>query len=507
MLFAQAARDHKLILVNVEDPLSHSCHRMDESTYANPDVIALLSASYIPVAVDAAEHPEIADLYHGANLPITVIFNAAGGEILHKEGWQRPLRMASLLQAVIDDPSPLASALGGKEPVYSASPLAAPALLDSLRKQLPAAYEIGDDLSSFGARLLDPDFVDEALLLADRGDVGLELHLRETIRQARALIDPAWGGAWQSLIIRSTSGSGAARFCRIQIGGYLDASGDAWNEPHYEKPLLTQAQALVIFTRAYSRWHDPRDLDAARSILRYVRAFLLAPDGSFHAGQDADPPALAEDADATEYFALDDLHRRTLGLPPVSPRIDTRDNGAMICALCDYYTVTGHSGSLAEAEADAEWLMAHRSRPDGGFSHDDGEGGPYLCDDIAAGRAFFALYQSTGDDRWLSRATAAADAAAATFTYGAGPGFRASVTPLTPAYHPLPDREENVEFARFAEHLFATTGNGRYDQIATRAMRYLATPEVASADFPAPALLAAEEFATAHKRPLNSAAR
>jgi hypothetical protein len=73
---------------------------MNDITYANSDVIALLSASYIPVAVDAGEHPEIADLYHGANLPITVIFNAAGGEILHKEGWQRPRRMARLLQAV-----------------------------------------------------------------------------------------------------------------------------------------------------------------------------------------------------------------------------------------------------------------------------------------------------------------------------------------------------------------------------------------------------------------------
>jgi hypothetical protein len=52
MLFAQAARDPKFILVNVEAPWSHSCHRMNESTYANSDVIALLSASYVPVAVD-----------------------------------------------------------------------------------------------------------------------------------------------------------------------------------------------------------------------------------------------------------------------------------------------------------------------------------------------------------------------------------------------------------------------------------------------------------------------
>jgi uncharacterized protein YyaL (SSP411 family) len=179
----------------------------------------------------------------------------------------------------------------------------------------------------------------------------------------------------------------------------------------------------------------------------------------------------------------------------------------MICALCDYYNATHDSISLAEAQADAEWIIAHRCQPAGGFSHDDGKEGPFLCDFIAAGRAFFALYQSTGDYRWLSRATAAADAAAATFGDGAGAGFPASVTSLTPAYHPLPDREENAEFARFAEHLFEMTGDSRYDQIATRAMRYIATPEVAAADFPAPALLAAEEFATAHKKPVNTTAR
>jgi hypothetical protein len=106
--------------------------------------------------------------------------------------------------------------------------------------------------------------------------------------------------------------------------------------------------------------------------------------------------------------------------------------------------------------------MAHRCQPAGGFSHDDGKEGPFLCDFIAAGRAFFALYQSAGNYRWLSRATAAADAAAATFAYGAGAGFQASITSLTPAYHPLPDREEIAEFARFAEHLFDITGDSRY---------------------------------------------
>jgi hypothetical protein len=59
---------------------------------------------------------------------------------------------------------------------------------------------------------------------------------------------------------------------------------------------------------------------------------------------------------------------------------------------------------------------------------------------------------------------------------------------------PKPDLGENVEMARLSNLLFRATGNADYRTLAERAMRYLATPEVATSGPPAGVLVAALEL-------------
>ena len=65
---------------------------------------------------------------------------------------------------------------------------------------------------------------------------------------------------------------------------------------------------------------------------------------------------------------------------------------------------------------------------------------------------------------------------------------------ISVAYQPHPDREENVRLARFAYRLAQYTGDPEEQHTATQALRYLATSDIATADFSAPALLAQREF-------------
>jgi hypothetical protein len=62
----------------------------------------------------------------------------------------------------------------------------------------------------------------------------------------------------------------------------------SWNEPHFEKPLVTEAQAIQIYSRAYGEWHSPEDLAAAQNIQGYLRHFLTNSDGAFYVGQGGD---------------------------------------------------------------------------------------------------------------------------------------------------------------------------------------------------------------------------
>ena len=72
---------------------------------------------------------DISNRYEDCGWPATVIFNADGGEIVKRQGYLPPIQMASILQAVIDDPSPGQSVEPEKSIAYAAIPLLPPDLL------------------------------------------------------------------------------------------------------------------------------------------------------------------------------------------------------------------------------------------------------------------------------------------------------------------------------------------------------------------------------------------
>lgn len=180
-----------------------------------------------------------------------------------------------------------------------------------------------------------------------------------------------------------------------------------------------------------------------------------------------------------DFFALPDEERRRRGIPRVDTHLYTRENGWVVSALVTLYGATGNAAHLEEALRAADWLVRNRPLEGGGFRHDDVDAaGPYLGDTLAAGRAFLALYSATSDRAWLARAGAAADFIARQFQRPGVPGL-VTAAASSPADRPMPQREENVQAARFANLLFHYTGESRHRELARQALRYLATPEVA----------------------------
>jgi uncharacterized protein YyaL (SSP411 family) len=467
--FQQARTEHKFVLLDLEAVWCHWCHVMDVVTYSDPIVIRLLNQKYILVKVDQDQRPDISNRYQDYGWPATVVFAADGSEIVKRQGYIPPRPMSSMLQAIIDDPSPGPSV--EKEAVFH--PAANSAINAALLARIKSAYESQYDKPvagwGFGHKYLDGDSTEYAMRLAARGDADAAKRVADTLHQATALLDPTWGGMYQ-----------------YSVGGH-------WSEPHFEKLISIQSDALRQYSLAYAQTQNREDLSAAQSVERYVIGFLTDPtSGGFFVSQDAD---LHDGQENESYFKLDDRGRRAQGIPRIDKHIYARENGWMIAALCDYFAASGDSSALAQAQRAADWIVAHRSLPGGGFRHDVSDsGGPYLGDTLAMGQAFLALYNVTGNRKDLEIAKGAALYIEAHFApRSPGMGFVTSRRPTDAAYGPHPDRDENIALVRFTSLLALATSEGSFHAMAAEAMRYLAADSVALLPLSAGILLANED--------------
>jgi hypothetical protein len=471
--FARARKEHKFVLLDLEAVWCHWCHVMDDVTYRDPVVIRLLQQRYVLVKVDQDARPDISNRYEDYGWPATVVFAADGSEIVKRQGYIPPRPMSSMLQAIIDDPSPGPS-VEKEAAFHPAADSAIPqALLARVQKQFGMQYDVPVSGWGFGHKYLDANSIEYAMRLAAHGNAEAARRATDTLHNAAALLDPAWGGMYQ-----------------YSVGGH-------WSEPHFEKLISIQADALREYSLAYAQTQNREDLSAVQSVQRYVTKFLRSPStGAFYVSQDAD---LHDGQENASYFRLSDNERRAKGIPRIDTHVYARENGWMIAALCADYAATGDASALAEARRAADWIAAHRSLPGGGFRHGDADvAGPYLGDTLAIGQAYLALYNVTGDRKDLKAAAAAARFIAAHFAPASpGTGFVTSQTPTDAAYRPHPDRDENIALVRFTSMLAAATGNARFHATAIEAMRYLAAEPVALAPLSAGILLANQDVTEA----------
>ncbi|MBI2516190.1 MAG: thioredoxin domain-containing protein [Opitutae bacterium] len=469
-VFAEAKRDGKLVLLDLEAVWCHWCHVMDATTYRDPQVVALLQEHFLLVRVDQDSRPDLANRYEDYGWPATIVFAADGAELAKKQGYINPAAMTRLLKTLVADPTPDSAAAPSVEQAAADSAVLSATRRAGLREQWLRGYDDRAGGWGFSHKLLDWDTVEFALRAARQGDARAEHMARETLRLQRRLLDPVWGGVYQ-----------------YSVGG-------DWNEPHFEKLVQMQAENLRIYALAFARWGNPADRAAAEAIHGYLRDFLTSPDGTFYVSQDAD---LVPGEHSADYFALDDAARRARGLPRVDRHVYARENGWVIAALVQWAEITGEAAAAAEAERAARWVIAHRALPGGGFRHDErAAAGPFLGDTLAMGRAFLALHQLTQKAEWLQRAAEAADFISANFGRGELPGYASSRTGAGVLPAPRPQFDENVNLARFTSALARVTGRAEYRAISQRALRWLNAPEVTrERGFYVGGLLLAEEEA------------
>ncbi len=450
-LFAEAAREQRFVLLDLHAVWCHWCHVMDEQTYADPQVIALVGKRYLAVSIDADSDPDLADRYGDWGWPATIVLAPDGSEIVKRRGFLAPGQMADLLQAIIDDPTPGPSV----QPAARVAAVRSGGLSAAQRALFASSYVAAYDHRyggwGSGQKFLEAATLEYTLtLVSEDRDPLAEQRARATLNANLRLIDPVWGGVWQYSATRD------------------------WSSPHYEKLLSFQADDLRLYAEGYARWQDRRYLDAALALERYTTAFLRSPEGAFYVSQDAD---LSATVTGHDYYALDDAGRRRLGMPRIDSHAYARENGWMVRALCRLYEVSGQGAALDSAARAARWVLTHRSLPGGGFSHDRHDsGGPYLDDTLAMGEAFLALYRSTGERPWLAHAQAALRYIGHEFSDPRGGFMSAPAAAGASGVFQDPSRTiaQNAALARLANLLHHYTGEPGAAATAHAALSFLA---------------------------------
>ncbi len=460
--FARARAERRIVLIDGSAEWCHWCHVMDATTYRDPEVRRLLTASFLPVKVDIDAQPDFEERYHDYGWPATVLMTADGEEIAKYKGYMPPARFLEILRMATSTPS------GGDGAAAKAAAMQAGSLTESqVAEVMTATQQTLDALwdprqGSWGDIQKVPLYWDNAWAL-ERARTGSEVDRKRslfTLDQQRSIIDPVWGGICQ-----------------------YSTDGD-WLHPHYEKLAAYQAGAIDNYATAFALTGDAKWLRTAQLVRGFVDRFMTSPEGGFYATMDADLNAHDPGkpfVSGHEYYAKSDAERRALGIPRIDAHEYGRENGLVVAAYVTFGQASNDRTAIATAERAASRILATHATSGGGITRDavDDHRILYLADNAAFGFALARLYEATRGPAYLEAATRIA-AFLLRDLADPGGGFFSS-TPDPSAVGVLAARrkpfEDNVMAVRFLARLARLARTDAYRSVIGRALAVAATRE------------------------------
>ena len=415
--FARARESGRPVLLSLTAGWCGACHRMDEETWDDPGVAAVVERLTVPVRVDADERPDVYGRYHLGGLPSTAVLDA-DGEFVRGGTFLAPTQLLGLLAAATAD------LREGRRPARRARPAAAAvaSLVEDTVARLRARVDPEHGGFGAGPKQPEPDAVTLLLRQARRGGGGpLAAIARAPLDAiARHLVDPADGA-----------------FFRY-------AAAPDWSGPHTEKVAVDQAALIALFLEAAQALGATAYRTVGLRALAHARARLADERGRAWASIAAAPRAEVDQrrfADAGAALARAGLlafaltgedpgfaleapaaapdgavpHRFDAGPGAETPRGLLRDQALSIAAAVDAYRLGGDAALLAWATRGAEWSLAHLWDEGRGAFRDApvAAAAPAFTPLVANGemaQALLALADHAGQEAWRRVAAAVIDA-------------------------------------------------------------------------------------------------
>ena len=102
-VFSRAQQQSCLVLLDLTAKWCQFCKKMDRVTYRDKTVTNIIKRDYLAIRADEADYPELVRRYKNDGLPLTVVFDSQGKEIIKRSGYMKPQWMAWMLTAVAQD--------------------------------------------------------------------------------------------------------------------------------------------------------------------------------------------------------------------------------------------------------------------------------------------------------------------------------------------------------------------------------------------------------------------
>jgi len=116
-----AEREQRLVLLHFWSPDCAPCMRLDRYVFNQPELIRAISTGYVPVKIDARQHPNLAQHYNIQAVPTDVVVTPEGREIHRATSPQDTNQYIAMLDGVRANASVSSRPAANSQPTASAS--------------------------------------------------------------------------------------------------------------------------------------------------------------------------------------------------------------------------------------------------------------------------------------------------------------------------------------------------------------------------------------------------
>jgi len=401
-VFERARAEGKLVFLDISAAWCHWCHVLDRTSLADPRVVALLNASYLPVRVDTDRRPDINERYNQGGWPTTAVL-LPDGRTLTGSTYLPPDALLDVLTRCVEFYREDRDRI---ERTIQESPSRPPGRA-SEEIEPPPEGPRPEDLSLVGHAVLahyDPIFP------------GFFREPKFLVTEILSFLRDAWVrdgnremGETLLKVLRTMGGSDV----RDAVGGgfFRYATRRDWTVPHYEKLLCDNAELLALYASAYEKSGDPLFSRIAGDILGFLLGTLHDPGtGAFFSSQDADE----------EYYRLAADERALRPAPAIDRTVISEYNAAAVSALIAAHRVLGagqsgggEAGTLLDRAVQlGRFLRAALWDPGEGqirFKEGGAVESGHLADNVTVATAHLDLWDATGGKAYLDFAGEALD--------------------------------------------------------------------------------------------------
>ncbi|HHP7236792.1 thioredoxin domain-containing protein, partial [Longibacter sp.] len=269
----------------------HWCHVMEEESFEDEEVAAVLNDTFVPIKVDREERPDVDNIY----MSVCQMMSGRGGwplnvlltpdrrpfyatTYLPKRGRMKRMGVMELAERVgelwSDD---RASLLADADKITDALKDASERTPDGSMPGTEALTRAFDTLSNrfdevkggFGSQPKFPSPHNLLFLLREYDRTGDE---RALDMVTKTLDSMRLGGI----------------FDHVGFGFHRYSTDRHWLLPHFEKMLYDQAMLMLAYTEAYQVTGNARYAETATDIHRYLVRDMQAEEGGFFSAEDAD---------------------------------------------------------------------------------------------------------------------------------------------------------------------------------------------------------------------------